>query len=245
MIVDDLLAAAEPGLSKRVIADVRIGLGYTAVLLDDGGCGLAGTLLGEAQHCCTLLANAGKLIGKQALVMAAHATSSNPVASSVGIATLNAALNRNGKPGPSPLQVLAVNGAEVGMVGYFGPFVTELRKRCKALHIFERRPLSPDVLPDWEAERLLPACDVVLITSLTLINKTLDHLLQLAHGEVALVGPTTPLSQIFSRYGISHLFGTVVTDPKRVLATVSQAGGTQRFTDAAKKVYLPLKKDNQ
>ena len=84
-----------------------------------------------------------------------------------------------------------------------------------------------------------------MITSLALINKTLDHLLQLAHGEVALVGPTTPLSQIFSQYGVSHLFGIVVSDPKAILATVSQAGGTQRFKGAAKKVYMPLKKDDK
>ena len=245
MIVDDLLREAESTLSKHVIADVRIGLGYTTVLLNDGGCGLAGTLLGEVEYCCTLLADAGELIGKPALNVAQYALSADPVASSLAIATLNATLNRNGEPGPSPLQVLPIDGAEVGMVGYFGPFVTELRERCKALHIFERRLLSPDVLPDWAVERILPACDVVLITSLALINNTLDHLLQLAHGEVALVGPSTPLSQIFSQCGVSHLFGTVVTDPKVILATVSQAGGTQRFQGAAKKVYMRLKKDDK
>lgn len=245
MIVDDLLAEAESDLSQRRIADVRIGLGYTAVLLDDGGCGLAGTLLGEAEHCCTVLADAGELIGKPALEAAEYALSCDPVASSVAFATLNATLNRNGEPGPSPFEVLPVCGAEVGMVGYFGPFISELRGRCKALHIFERRPLSPHVLPDWAAERMLPACDVVLITSLALINNTLDHLLQLAHGEVALLGPSTPLSQTFSQYGVSHLFGTVVTDPEAILTTVSQAGGTQRFKGAARKVYLPLKKDDR
>ena len=240
MIVDDLLGEAESTLSKRVIADVRIGLGYTAVLLDDEGCGLAGTLVEESRHCCTLLAEAGELIGKPALEVATYATSSDPVASSVGIATLNAVLNRDGEPSPRPLDVLPIEGATVGMVGYFGPLIGELRRRAKSLTIFERRPLVPEVLPDWAAERELSTCDVVLITSLTLVNKTLDHLLQLARGEVVLIGPTTPLSPVFSRYGVSHLFASVVTDPKRVLATASQAGGTQRFKDATKKVYLPL-----
>jgi len=41
MIVDDLLAEVRPALAGRAIVDVRIGLGYTAVLLDDGGRGLA------------------------------------------------------------------------------------------------------------------------------------------------------------------------------------------------------------
>jgi len=243
VIVDDLLGEAESTLSKRVIADVRIGLGYTAVLLDDEGCGLAGTLVEESRHCCTLLAGAGELIGKPALEVAAYAKSSDPVASSVGIATLNAVLNRDGEPSPRPLDVLPIDGATVGMVGYFGPLIGELRRRAKSLTIFERRSLSPDVLPDWAAERELPTCDIVLITSLTLVNKTLDHLLQLARGEVALIGPTTPLSPVFARYGVSHLFASVVVDPKRVLATVSQAGGTQRFKDAVKKVYWQLKQE--
>jgi uncharacterized protein (DUF4213/DUF364 family) len=240
VIVDDLLGEAESTLSKRVIADVRIGLGYTAVLLDDEGCGLAGTVREDAYGCCTLLAQAGELIGKPAWEVAEYSTSSDPVASSVGIATVNAVLNGDGEPSPRPLEALPIDGATVGMVGYFGPLIGELRRRAKALTIFERRPLAPEILPDWAAERLLPTCDVVLITSLTLVNKTLDHLLQLSQGEVALIGPTTPLSPVFARYGVSHLFATVVVDQKRVLATVSQAGGTQRFQDAVRKVYLPL-----
>jgi uncharacterized protein (DUF4213/DUF364 family) len=241
MIVDDLLTEARPKLTGRTIADVRIGLGYTAVLLDDGGCGIAGTLTEGAHGCCTLLQSAGELIGAPALDLAGFAQSREPVASSVGVATLNAVLNRTGEVGASPLDVLPIDGATVGMVGYFEPFLPELKRRAKALHVFERRPLAEEVLPDWAAERLLPTCDVAIITSLALVNDTLDHLLELARGEIALVGPTTPLSHVFVHYGAAHLFGTVVTDPGGVLTTVSQAGGTQRFKGTTKKVYLPLR----
>lgn len=243
MIVDDLLAEVRPKLASRVIVDVRIGLGYTASLLDDRGCGLSGTVIEGAHGCCTLLAQAGELIGKPALEVAKYATFSDPVASSVGIATMNAALNREGKPGPSPLECLPIDGATVGMVGYFEPFIPELRRRSSTLYIFERRPLAPEVLPDWSAERLLPTCDVAIITSLALVNDTLDHLLELAQGEVALVGPTTPLSRTLASHGVSHLFATVVIDPRRVMTIISQAGGTQRFKDAVKKIYLKLKQD--
>ena len=243
MIIDDLLAEVRPKLADRVIADVRIGLGYTASLLDDGGCGLSGTVIEGAQGCCTLLAQAGELIGKSALEVAEYAASSDPVASSVGLATINAVLNQQGESGPSPLELLPIDNARVGMVGYFEPFIPELRRRSSTLYIFERRPLSEEVLPDWSAERLLPTCDVAIITSLTLVNDTLDHLLELAQGEVALVGPTTPLSRVFASHGVSHLFATVVTDPRKVMTIISQAGGTQRFKDAVRKVYLQLKQD--
>ncbi len=240
MIIDRLLAAAQEELARRRIADVRIGLGYTAVLLDDGSCGLAGTVTDGTNSCCTYLDQAGELIGKGASEVAGYALVPDPVAASVGVAALNAVMNRGGGPSPNPLDVLPVDGATVGMIGRFEPFIPALEHRAKELYVFERRPLAPDVLPDWAAERLLPKCDVVILTAIALINGTLDHLLELTEGEVALIGPTTPMSPILGEYGVKHLFGTLVTDPEKVLAIVSQAGGTQRFKGATKKIYQRL-----
>lgn len=240
MIIDKLIEESSVDLGNRKIKDVRIGLGYTAVMLDDGACGLAGTLTDGTNACCTYLQNAGELIGKQALKVAEYATLPSPVAASLGVATLNACLNRTGVPGPDLLEVLPIDQAIVGMVGYFEPFIHELRKRAKELYIFERRPLAPDVVPDWAAERIIPKCDVVILTAISLINGTLDHLLELSQGEVALVGPTTPLSQVFGDYGVNHLFGSLATDPHSVMNIVSQAGGTQRFGSSIKKVYQKL-----
>jgi uncharacterized protein (DUF4213/DUF364 family) len=98
------------------------------------------------------------------------------------------------------------------------------------------------VLPESEAERILPECDVVIVTSLTLVNKTLDRLLELASGEVALLGPTTPLSAVLASRGVDHLFGVVVEDSVRVREIVSQAGGTRRFGPAVRKVYRDLRR---
>jgi len=192
LIVDDLLEEAKSGLSTRRIADVRIGLGYTAVLLDDESCGLSATTTEGAHGCCTLFDEAGELVGRSAIDVGGFVRLPDPVASCVGMATINAVLNREGIPSPNPLQVLSIDDAVVGMVGYFEPFIPELRRRSKQLYVFERRPLSDEVLPDWSAERLLPTCEVAIITSLALVNETLDHLLDLAQGEVALIGPTTP-----------------------------------------------------
>lgn len=127
------------------------------------------------------------------------------------------------------------------MVGYFGPFVPKLRRRTKEIYIFERRNLTADVLPDWAVERLLPTCDVVILTALSLVNGSLDHLLELAQGEVAMIGPTAPLTPLLGEYGVDHLFGSVVTDPDRLMTVVSQAGGTPRFGSATRKVHLTLK----
>jgi uncharacterized protein (DUF4213/DUF364 family) len=241
MIVDDLLQETRAALAERIVADVRIGLGYTAVVLDDGGCGLAGTVVEGSDWRCTLLAEAGELIGRPALEAAQMALAKNPVASGVGIATINAVLNRAGEASPDVLDVLPVDGAKVAMVGMFEPYVNRLRQRAAELHVFERRPVAPEVLPEQEAERILPECDVAILTSVTLVNKTLDHLLELARGEVALLGPTTPMSATFASHSVGHLFGVVVEDVERIEAIVSQAGGTRRFGSAARKVYHDLR----
>ncbi len=240
MIIDELLQDAQKRLQGRTVADVRIGLGYTAVTLDDGGCGLAGTSTEGADWSCSLLDDAGDLLGRSAEDLATEALSNHPVRSAAGMATINAVLNRHGEEGPGPLKVLPVDGARVAMVGLFRPLVPELKRRAAQLHIFERQPLTPETLPDWAAERILPDCDVAIITSLTLVNKTLDHLLDLARGEVALLGPTTPQSPVFAFHGVKHLFGRVVRDTHRILSLVSQAGGTQRFGSAAPKTYRKL-----
>ncbi len=44
MIVDELISEIRDAAKKRVAVDIRIGLKYAAVLLDDGGCGFAATL---------------------------------------------------------------------------------------------------------------------------------------------------------------------------------------------------------
>jgi uncharacterized protein (DUF4213/DUF364 family) len=237
MIVDHLLQETNATLADRTVADVRIGLGYTAVVLDDGGCGLAGTVVEGTDWRCTLLPEAGELIGRPARQAAQMALANSPVASAVGIATMNAVLNRCGEASPDVLDVLPVDGARVGMVGMFEPYVDRLRQRARELHVFERRPISPEVLSEAEVERILPECDVAILTSVTLVNKTLDHLLELARGEVALLGPTTPMSAVFASYGVGHLFGIVVEDVGRLGAIVSQAGGTKRFGAAVRKVY--------
>lgn len=241
MILDDLLQEAEARLAERCVTDVRIGLGYTAVTLDDGGCGLAGTVVDESQWRCTVLSEAGELVGRPALQVAQMALAQNPLAATVGVATMNAVLNRSGEASPDVLDVLPVDGAKVGMVGMFEPYVDRLRGQAAELHVFERRPVAPGVLPESEAERILPECDVVILTALTLVNKTLDHLLELVRGEVALLGPTTPLATVFASRGVSHLFGAVVENAARVQEIVSQAGGTRRFGRAVRKVYRGLR----
>jgi uncharacterized protein (DUF4213/DUF364 family) len=67
VIVDELLERLTDKAQKRVVRDLRIGLGYTAVLLEDGGCGVAYTFRHDAAEGCSVLEQAGTVAGRSAL----------------------------------------------------------------------------------------------------------------------------------------------------------------------------------
>jgi uncharacterized protein (DUF4213/DUF364 family) len=76
---------------KRLnIADVRIGLGYTSVRLDNGNSGLAWTAQNASEN-CTHEAKAGTLAGSTAeALLEMLGSDSNPLSRTTGLATANA-----------------------------------------------------------------------------------------------------------------------------------------------------------
>ncbi len=246
MLANELVDRVKERASGRVGADVRIGLGYTAVCLDDGECGLAYTLHeGEYESCC-VVAEAGRVAGRPAAELVEWLKNPDVTAAAVGLAALNALV-----PAPETaveadiagiLQVRA--GDAVGMVGYFGPLVAPLRERAGSLRIFERKSNPAlDILPDTAAGEHLPACDVVILTASSLLNRTMDRLLELCRGarEIAVLGPSTPfLPEVFRPRGVTLLSGLQVVDPARILKIVSEGGGTRQFGRAVRKLSLRL-----
>ena len=246
MITDELLELLAEKARHRVVQDVRIGLGYTAVLLDDGACGLAYTFRDEAAEGCSVLQQAGTVAGRAALEVAAWANGLDAVSAAVGVATLNALIE-------PPANALEADVRElirvrpndvVGMVGHFGPLVTFLRDSAARLHIFERRPAQePDVHPAWTAPMLLPECDVVIITSASLVTRALDELLERAvrAHELVLLGPSTPmLPEVFAKRRVTLLSGVHVVDGAGLLRVVSEGGGTREFGTTVRKLALRL-----
>lgn len=105
-----------------------------------------------------------------------------------------------------------VKGKKVTVIGHF-PNIERLREICD-LSILERKPdLSHYDLPDTACEFILPEQDFLFTTAVTLINKTLPRLLELSkQAEIYIVGPTTPLTSIMFKYGITCLSGSIVKD---------------------------------
>jgi uncharacterized protein (DUF4213/DUF364 family) len=150
---------------------------------------------------------------------------------SVGIAAVNALLPRQPDSWVdlNAEDVIAAQGADqaVALIGHF-PFVERLRTRVGKLTVLELDPHQGD-LPVSMAGQILPEADVVAITGMTLLNHTLDSLMNLCapHALVILLGPSVPLSPFLFDRGIDILCGSIVTSIDNVLAAVRQ-GATFR-----------------
>ena len=120
MLIDELLRKISPKAAGRTAQDVRIGLGYTAVLLENRACGLGYTLREEAREGCSVIREAGSLVGRPASELAEWARSLDAIAAAVGLATLNAAIEPPPEtPDADLLDLLELTRDDVvGMVGY-------------------------------------------------------------------------------------------------------------------------------
>ena len=248
MISEKIQRLLATDASGARIADVRIGLGYTAVLLKSGAAGVAYTLREDLRPGCSPFSGKRPLAGQNAVELLSLLESEDPLERAVGLATANALACGRGFGTFSEgdiLDALALRPEDrVGMVGYFGPLIAPLRARVASLTIFERTPeRGADLQPPERALDLLPECSVALITSSALLTGTLDPLLQAAARcrEIALLGPSTPLiPQAFADTGVTCLSGLVITDAAEGLGVGSEGGGTREFSRFTRKVNLQI-----
>lgn len=234
--------------SDLAVRDVRLGLGYSAVRLDDGRTGVAYTFRADLVGGCSVFQGARPLAGKPAGELLEFLESSDKIESALGLATANAVANTDqivGIPGDVLGAVDLLPTDQVGMVGFFGPLIPALEDRVRKLLIFEEAGESgPNLLPSSEAINRLPECDIALITSTTIINGSIDNLLEAASRcrETVLLGSSTPcVPEAFRNTSVSLLSGMTVVDSPGILQVVSEGGGTRFFKPYVKKWNVRLK----
>jgi uncharacterized protein (DUF4213/DUF364 family) len=227
------------------VADVRIGLGYTAVMLADGRAGVAYTFRDLATGGCSVFHGVGPLCARPAADLLAYLESPDAIEAGVGLACANALVNRDaaGWLDGDILDYLDLRPEDhVGMVGHFGPLVAAIQQRARSLTVFERVDHPSGLLrPQEEAEGTLSRCQVALITATSIINHTVDDLLAAARNcrEVVLLGASTPvMPDAFSAGSVTMLSGVVVKDPGGVLRVVSEGGGMRQFGPHVRKVTV-------
>lgn len=231
------------------IAEVRVGLGYTAVKLGGGHVGVAGMLrhlLDKAG--CSILPYAGTLAGRQVGEVVPLLRSESIVEASIGLATINALAQWEGPAEGSNddlVQLLHIGPRDwLGLVGDMAPVLERLRPYVDRCVVFDDgRPGEEGITETNLEQDLLPKCDVVILTATSLLNGTFDGLVALSGQarEICLMGPSTPLiPELFRERGVTLLSGRRFTDPDRLLQVVSEAGGTRSFGPISRKVNIPL-----
>jgi uncharacterized protein (DUF4213/DUF364 family) len=222
------------------LQDVRIGVNWTAVVVDKEGiqqCGLASTLSGEHSHTGEpTIPTPGLLEQESALELASWIKSDIPLRRSIGCAAINALLPRDISSWVDQNADSAIlehgKGKKGVLIGHF-PFVEDLKDQMGSLDVIDHNPVGDDH-PASAAPDLLPEADLVAITGMTFINHTLPDLLGLCKPEafILLLGPSTPLTPILFEFGVDLLAGAQVENVPDVLAALSQGANFRQVRRA-------------
>ncbi|MDI6741643.1 MAG: DUF364 domain-containing protein [Smithella sp.] len=233
IILHRLYETIQASAKNLRIADLRVGLSYVGIKLDNGSSGLAAVLLESSARGCTVVKEAGTYAGSSAIeVLKYLVDGQNALHRSIGLATANALIEPPADTAHDREATTYLNlqpGEKVVMVGLFSPLVERIRSTGAILTIIEKNPARLELLSLEDKQRALKECDVAVITATTLLNSTFEETIALldAPRSVILMGPSTPLvPEIFQDTPVTHLGGSVVFDTAKVLQIISEGGGT-------------------
>ena len=225
-LINDLVNSVKS--NEAPVKDVRVGLTWTGVW--GKYCGLSRTYSNPT------MAHGGvkdieKLTEKTTLELAEYVKSWHLVEAGIGVAAINSMIKPKGKRGINAIDLIIKGGKNknVVVVGKF-PRLDELRAVAKELWILELEPnlINPEecVLPSTAAEHKIPKSDILAITGSALVNKSLEHLLELGRNAYTIVlGPSTPMSDVLFDYGADMLAGVNVLKPQKIIEKISRGSG--------------------
>ena len=232
---------------EHYVEDIRIGLGYSAVKLQNQKTGLANTFVETAPKGCNKFQGDLCLRIPPASELLELLDSSDVISSALGLAAANALGNtweKKLRTGDILEYLTLYSSDRLAMVGNFAPMLPRLKQMVHKVEVFERIAREQDgIIPIERGNEIIPECDVALITSTSIINNTIQELLKLTENcrEVVLLGASTPLTpQVFKGTPVTLLSGILIPDPEKILKVVSCGGGMQVFKSLIQKVNIPV-----
>jgi uncharacterized protein len=246
-VLNRLYERLEPAAKNRRIDDLRVGLSYVGVMLDNGQSGIAAVLPDTTPRSCTVLKEAGTYAGSAAVdVLKYLVDGGNALHRAIGLATANALVvfpEDKTEDREATTYFDLKHGEKVAMVGLFAPLVGRIRATGAILTIIEKNPDRLEILSPNDKRQALKECDVAIVTATTLLNNTFEETISLLGSPrvVAVMGPSTPLApDIFSGTPSTHLGGAVVADSARALQIISEGGGTPALRPHLRFVNLTI-----
>lgn len=226
-VLNHILSTIE---SDAPVTDIVRGIYWTAVV--SKFCGLSSTMLRDHTHDH---ADTGplSLTGKTAAELARLCLSDDIGKASLGLAAINSLtpvdLSRCTEVNAGDILVDKSKGKDVTIVGHF-PFVDKVRMAAKNLWVIEKWQ-KPGDYPEEDASLYLPRSDIVAITGATLINHTLEYLLELCPKTsfIMVLGPTTPLTDVLFEYGVAMISGSMVIDQQLTVTMIKQGANFRQI----------------
>ncbi len=256
-----LLESRQPGLTDHLhIADVRIGVHLTAILLSDGSMGIASTGMesrtpGKKINRYFGDLSPGKITGCRVSELFEKEVEHQAL-SCLRLAALNAIsstlISRGGYKvieNKDPIELIDLSGKKtITLVGAFQSYIRKIMPTSNKLQVLE---LNEEALTDDQQAFYIPAAqyrealsvsDVVIITGYTLVNGTMDNLLEAVAEDtvVVVVGPSgNLLPDVLFANKVSIIGATRITHQQELFRVVEQGGsGFHLFEYCAQKICI-------
>jgi uncharacterized protein (DUF4213/DUF364 family) len=227
-LIDDLIAAGRENAAP--VQDARVGISWTGVW--GKYCGQSKTYGIPFVH-GNYTRDMGRLTEKTTRELAEYARSWNLVEASLGVAAINSMLvpKKTVDANAQNIILSRAEGKRIVVTGAF-PFTPQLKKIAKQVWVLELDSslLNPreGIITETASEYVIADSDIFILTGSTLINKSMERLLELARMAktyTVVLGPSTPLSEVLFDYGVNMIAGAQVVKPEPVLLKLSQSGG--------------------
>ncbi len=245
-------------LESITVERVVVGLFFTGVKLSNGSGGVCFTPIKAIPEAVCCPSSAGRIFdplnarGMKVTKALSALSSREPIKTAVAVATLNALSATcwdRGLKGPYDIQtgvdaqdvIKTPGSASVAVVGAFTPVLKKLKNRGGRWWVIEqdRTTLKSDELdhfvPAERSEDVIKEAEVLIITGVTLVNHTLDHILDTAKAgaEIAVIGPTASLlpEPLFER-GVRVVGGVWVKKSDQLLDVLAAGGSGYHFFDS-------------
>jgi len=264
MIIEQTLSLLRDRYSGKiedlVIADVRIGISMTAVKLSDGSCGVASTIVNDIRHCMKSNRDYGdfsplQIKGRKVTGLFETSRESG-IITTLRIACLNAISsqiissgNYNILENCDPIDLFDLSiPRTITVVGAFHSYINKISGTPNRLHVLElnENEIGPEekqfFVPAGEYKKVLPESDIIIITGLTLVNNTIDDLLDSIPDKSAVVvaGPSgSILPDVLFANKVSIIGATRITKPDILFDLIGEGGGGYHlFEYCAQKICI-------
>lgn len=254
IIAQKVVQAAQPHLEGKTVTDLVIGLSLVACQLSDGSVGVSYTLKDDlAKGGCGAYFYTSKVIGAPAADIAQwFCDGADDIQRAIGDCVLTAASNTIDIPNDDGMFNMEFGKDDVvGMIGMIAPVASAIKDKVKDIIVFDKGKSSCGgdmyIYPMEMQPLLLPKCDKMILSGTSVMNGTIDGLLQMCSSakEIAIIGASTPMyTAAFEGTNVKTLAGSWWKKEykEEIFKEISLAGGLGRVKKYMVKKSVAVKK---